>query len=141
LTCKIYTSWSAQSAYSNSLLFINSKKHIDNNYFKISHLRTGLPTSSFIKLSPKSRPALKISATHIIETRLLLPIELVWNKLCWMIWVITTSSNPTLLYMSWCLFGLMAVMSAPDQRISWFTIISLITSVSTCAWTFCVVGF
>jgi hypothetical protein len=31
--------------YSNFLLSINSKKHIDNNYFKISQLHVELPTS------------------------------------------------------------------------------------------------
>jgi hypothetical protein len=41
----VYTSSSAPSPYSNFLSSINSKKHIDNNYFKIP-----LPTSCFLFL-------------------------------------------------------------------------------------------
>jgi hypothetical protein len=44
LTCRMYRSSSAPSPYSNFLLLINSKKCINNYYFKIPQLRTGLPT-------------------------------------------------------------------------------------------------
>jgi hypothetical protein len=45
LTYRVYTSSSTSSTYSN-FLSINSKKYIDNNYFKIPQLHAGLPTST-----------------------------------------------------------------------------------------------
>jgi hypothetical protein len=38
---------SSLSPYSNFLLSINSKKYINNYYFKIPQLRLGLPTSTY----------------------------------------------------------------------------------------------
>jgi hypothetical protein len=46
----VYTS-SVLSSFSNFLLSINSKKHIDNNYFKILQLHVRLPTYIYIYIT------------------------------------------------------------------------------------------
>jgi hypothetical protein len=45
LICSVYVSSSVLLSYFNFLLSINSKKHIDNNYFEILQLCVGLPTN------------------------------------------------------------------------------------------------